>query len=216
MAVVTYKNQPAIHKTRGAVPLEGTSHVYRVTSILWPDQVEKWIENKIIGTSLHLCCGKSQLGDVRCDLYADDIDVRLDAARLPFPSKSFDTVIIDPPYSGKFQWNHDMLNELHRVASNRIIFQHWFCPVDKYGRFKKAHVFSLTDAAVAPYLSDDNVFLAVKDNKNYFVVKEDTSPDDFFLMDLAFWTPRTYFGRVQLISVLDAEYLWKTGVINND
>ena len=30
MATVTYKNQPAIDKTKGKIPLAGNSHVYRV------------------------------------------------------------------------------------------------------------------------------------------------------------------------------------------
>ena len=30
MASVTYKNQPAINKTKGNVPLAGTSHVYTI------------------------------------------------------------------------------------------------------------------------------------------------------------------------------------------
>ena len=29
-AIVTYKNQPAIDKTKGKIPLAGNSHVYRV------------------------------------------------------------------------------------------------------------------------------------------------------------------------------------------
>ena len=31
MSTVTYKNQPAIERTKGRVPLAGTSHLYRVS-----------------------------------------------------------------------------------------------------------------------------------------------------------------------------------------
>lgn len=92
--------------------------------------------------------------------------VKADAARLPFCNEAVDTILIDPPYNGIFQWNHDMLSELARVARQRIIFQHWFTPVDKEGRFKKSHKFQL--------------------------------------VDLALWQPQTYFGRAQVITVMDA------------
>lgn len=164
MPSVTYHNQPAIAATHGKVPLEGTKRPYTVRALLWPEDVERWIAARLIGVSLHVCCGKSQLGTYRVDMN-ESAHVRADAARLPFRDRAVDTVLIDPPYNGVFQWNHDMLAELARVARQRIIFQHWFTPVDKDGRFKKAHRFQL--------------------------------------VDLALWQPQTYFGRAQVITVMD-------------
>lgn len=181
MATVTYVNQPGIHKTRGAVPLAGTAHVYTVNKVLWPQEVEDFLSTRLVGKTLHVCCGKSMLGDVRLDLY-EEADVMADAARLPFANDSFDTVLIDPPYNGKFQWMHDMLNELHRVASQRIIHQHWYIPANKDGKFKKAHVFSLTEAVVVVEEDSEKVF---SNTENYV------------------WMPRTYFGRSQIISIFD-------------
>ena len=167
MPTVTYKNQPGIHATRGSVPLAGTSHVYTVAKVLWPEDVESFLETLLIPRSLHVCCGKSRLGDVRFDSDpSNEPDVAGDAADLPFPDCSFESVLCDPPYNGKFQWNHDLLSELSRVAASRIIFQHWFIPADKDGLWKKWHRFALSAAYV--------------------------------------WQPRTYFGRVQVISVFDA------------
>lgn len=166
MPTVTYKNQPAIHATRGAIPLSGTARPYTVSKVLWPDDVTRWLSAHLVGRTLHVCCGKSPLGDCRLDLHESDVDIRGDAARLPVASLSFDTILIDPPYNGVFQWNHDMLSELARVARRRIIFQHWFMPVNKVGEFKKAHRFKLSGVAV--------------------------------------WQPRTYFGRVQVITVMDS------------
>jgi hypothetical protein len=61
----------------------------------------------------------------------------------------FDTVLCDPPYNGVFQWNHDLLSELARVAKQRIIFQHWFIPATPQGRYKKAQErFALTQSYV--------------------------------------------------------------------
>ena len=165
MATVTYKNQPAIHATRGTVPLAGTSHVYTVSKVLWPEQVSSFLQSLFVGPCLHVCAGKSQLGDCRLDLNEPSVHVRGDAARLPFKDASWSTVLCDPPYNGKFQWNHDLLTELGRVAASRIIFQHWFMPVDMAGRFKKSHAWVLSSVYV--------------------------------------WQPRTYFGRVQVVSVLD-------------
>ncbi len=166
MSTVTYKNQPAIEKTKGTVPLAGNSHVYTVTKVLWPEAVEDFLQTLLIPKSLHVCCGKSKLGDVRVDLDPNvNPDFLYDAAAMPFKDGSFETVLCDPPYNGKFQWNHDMLSELSRIASKRIIFQHWFMPVDSQGRWKKFHEFELSGVYV--------------------------------------WQPRTYFGRVQVISVLD-------------
>ena len=150
MGNVTYKNQPAIDKTKGSVPLAGTSHIYRVKKKLWNDSIEDVLQGLFIGRTLHVCSGKSMLGDVRLDA---------DAENNP-------DVICDPPYNGKFQWNHDLLKELSRVASKRIIFQHWFIPANPSGTYKKAQ-------------------------------------EKFLLSDVLVWQPKTYFGRVQVVSVFD-------------
>lgn len=82
------------------------------------------------------------LGDIRADLDpAVFPHVICDAARLPFSDQSFDSVLCDPPYNGKFRWNHNVLSELSRIANKRIIFQHWFMPADPYGRWKNATTF---------------------------------------------------------------------------
>jgi hypothetical protein len=167
VGTVTYKNQPGIEKTKGAVPLAGTKHLYTVKKVLWPEEVADVLQPLLIPHSLHVCSGHSPLGDVRADFDPTvNPDVVCDAANLPFDDESFSTVLCDPPYNGKMQWNHDLLCELSRVASRRIIFQHWFIPADCEGRWKKWHKFKLSEVYI--------------------------------------WQPRTYFGRVQVISVFDA------------
>jgi hypothetical protein len=139
LGTVTYKNQPAIEKTKGNVPLAGTSHLYKVKKVLWPDSIQDFLRTLFIGKTLHVCCGKSLLGDVRLDLDPDNNpDIICDAAKMCLDDNSFETVLCDPPYNGQFQWNHDMLAELSRVASKRIIFQHWFIPANPSGTYKKA------------------------------------------------------------------------------
>ena len=147
MPTVTYKHQLGIHATRGSVPLAGTEHLYKVTKILWPDAVSTIIQSKLIEPSLHVCCGLSPLGSTRLDKFAPS-DVKADAASLPFKDRSFASVLCDPPYNGKMQWNHDMLSELSRVAEVRIIFQLWFIPANKFGYWKKCHQFQLSEVYV--------------------------------------------------------------------
>lgn len=166
MSTITYKKQNAAALAlKQGVPLEGTDHIYTVNAVLWPKKVEAFVETLLIGKSLHVCCGKSMIGDLRVDAFDETADVKADAANLPFENGSFETVLCDPPYNGKLQWNHDLLSELSRVASLRIIFQHWFMPGDMKGRYKKDHSFEITG--------------------------------------LYIWQPRTYFGRVNVLSVFD-------------
>lgn len=149
MSTVTYKHQPGIHATRGAIPLAGTRHLYRVSKVLWPEEISNAIQERLVGSTLHVCSGRSTLGQVRVDLDpAVSPTVIADAACLPFGTASFDTVLCDPPYNGVFQWNHDLLEELSRVARRRIIFQHWFLMANPDGFYKKDHRFSLSDVLV--------------------------------------------------------------------
>jgi hypothetical protein len=168
MATMTYKNQPAIGKVYGKAPLAGTSHVYTVTKLIWPENVQEFVGSLLEGRSLHVCCGKSPLGDVRLDLNEESADIRCDAANMKgfVEDDEFDTVLCDPPYNGNMQWNHDLLKELARVSSRRIVFQHWFIPATMMGFYKKAQ-------------------------------------DKFVVTAVYVWQPRTYFGRVQVITVFD-------------
>lgn len=147
---VTYKNQPGIDATKGNVPLAGTSHLYTVNKLLWPEQVEEVLQSLFVGRTLHACCGKSKLGDVRMDLdETHKPDIIGDAADMPVDADEYDTVLCDPPYNGDLGWNHRLLAELSRVASKRIIFQHWFIPAAPNGRYRKAQEkFALSDIYV--------------------------------------------------------------------
>lgn len=165
MSTTSYKKQAIGKALKRGIPLEGTDHIYIVNALLWPKVIEKFIGSLLIGKSLHVCCGKSTLGDLRVDMFEDTADLKADARKMPLPDKSFDTVLCDPPYNGKLQWNHDLLCELARLAKTRIIFQHWFMPGTLKGFYKK-----------------DNTF---KINQIYL------------------WQPKTYFGRVNVVSVWD-------------
>lgn len=138
MPTVTYHNQPGIDKTRGNIPIDGTDYPYKVTKVLWPKQVESFLETLLIPKSIHLCCGESKLGDIRVDLYKNDT-IKYDAAKITdiVSPNSYKTSVCDPPYNGKMQWNHDLLTALAVITSHRIIFQHWFIPATRKGYYRK-------------------------------------------------------------------------------
>ena len=71
------------------------------------------------GSTLNLCCGKSQIGDLRIDIDPTvKPDLVADIFNLP-SLEQFDNVIMDPPYSyyGKIKW----LFPLARLARKRFI-----------------------------------------------------------------------------------------------
>ena len=140
MTTITYKHQPAIGKTGGHVPLAGTKHLYTVSKVLWPKEIETFLATLFIGKTLHLCCGHSKLGDLRVDsdpLTQPDFLCEVEYIQDYFHDQSWDTVLCDPPYNGKFKWNHLLLSEIGRIARKRFIFQHWFIPANPDGTFKK-------------------------------------------------------------------------------
>jgi len=144
MSSVTYRHQPGIDATNGKVPISGTEYPYRVTKLLWPRQVEAYLETIFLGRTLHLCCGKSRLGDIRLDI--DPLhspSVLGDITRLPFASRSIETVLIDPPYNGRFQFNHDYLAEIARIGARRLIHQHWYLPANRKGTYRKSNAWKL-------------------------------------------------------------------------
>jgi len=94
---------------------------------LWSSSEEKFYSNLCIGKTLHVCCGKSKLGDVRVDIKPQDKDVRfMDYRNLEFPDLSFDTVICDPPWAKTEAVDKGLkwLHELSRVARKKIIIIH--------------------------------------------------------------------------------------------
>lgn len=94
----------------------------RVLQVNWvhhPD-VEKWLSKMAIGRTLNVCCGMSQVGEIRVD--TDPNTKRTeegDLFRLRFPARSFVTVICDPPFSyfNRFRW----IVELADIADKRLL-----------------------------------------------------------------------------------------------
>jgi len=85
---------------------------------IWSKKLTRFIRSKCIGYTLHVCSGSSQLGDIRLDLY-EKADIHADLEHLPFKPLSFDTCIIDPPFSyyKRMKW----VTQFARIARRRII-----------------------------------------------------------------------------------------------
>jgi len=87
---------------------------------VWPDRVERLFREEQTGNTLHVCCGKSDVGNVTLDADPrNDPDIVGDMFDLPFDGPRFDTVICDPPWKeiqhvGK---KHKLFFELLRVAN---------------------------------------------------------------------------------------------------
>lgn len=78
----------------------------------WPWGVEQFVAKHIKGYSLYVCCGKSDLGDVKVDKYVERIGVtKADMMNLPF-KEEFDTVICDPPWELPYHVRHRLLFNL--------------------------------------------------------------------------------------------------------
>jgi hypothetical protein len=64
-----------------------------------PKSVDSWLRTQIIGSSLNVCKGRSNLGDVTIDIVRElEPTLLADLSHLPFENKTFDTIICDPPF----------------------------------------------------------------------------------------------------------------------
>jgi len=84
---------------------------------------EEFIKKSLVGRSLNVCCGQSNLGSIRVDL--DEIhhpDLVCDYFKLPYKECEFDTVIFDPPFQD--YWKQGLTHALQKIgklASKRFI-----------------------------------------------------------------------------------------------
>lgn len=87
----------------------------------FPYELEKLIGSLIEGKSLHICCGASELGDVRFDLYpeaATGANFRGSMFNLPFKNGSFDTVICDPPWHLSYDVRFSLMFQIRDVLKH--------------------------------------------------------------------------------------------------
>ena len=85
-----------------------------IEAFSWTSTIERFL-SEIIDESplLHVCSGKSELGDVTVDKYTE-ADYNCDMKILPFNNDSFGAVFCDPP------WNNGMKRDV-AVAMKEFI-----------------------------------------------------------------------------------------------
>jgi 23S rRNA A2030 N6-methylase RlmJ len=100
----------------------------------FPTSTEDFIKKHTKGKILHVCCGSSNLGDVRIDRWKQENQksdgfIIADMFHLPIKRDSFDTVIADPPWNLAYHVRHRLIFSLRDSIkwSGHLIFNClWF------------------------------------------------------------------------------------------
>lgn len=91
-----------------------------VNSWRWNHHEECLVRKWILGSSIHICCGMSKVGDIRFDIESSvKPDILGDILHNDLQSNFKDSVISDPPWNLGFTPRY--WKELKRIAKKRII-----------------------------------------------------------------------------------------------
>ena len=106
----------------------------------WLPIKEALIGSYLVSPSLHVCSGKSKLGDVQVDLWMP-ASVKASMLLLPFQSNCFKSVLCDPPWRMANHFRPKLLWELRRVlcVGGRLILRAPWTP--KIPRLDRVEVF---------------------------------------------------------------------------
>ena len=89
----------------------------------WPKKAIALMQRELIPPVLHVPCGSApDIGDLSIDLYME-ADITADMNHLPIRSRSFNTVLSDPPWINPKQWTTKWVRELARVSRKRVIIR---------------------------------------------------------------------------------------------
>jgi len=100
----------------------------------FPEVTHDFIKSKCKGKILHVCCGNSDIGDIRMDIEWQWIQdrntfVKADMFHIPLKPNSFDTVICDPVWNLPYHVRHKLIYQLRdMVKLNGILIFNclWF------------------------------------------------------------------------------------------
>ena len=101
----------------------------------FPQDTHDFIKSKIVGKSLHVCCGNSSLGDYHIDIEKQpdqdkDSFILADMFHLPIKPQLFDTVICDPIWNLGYHVRHKLIWQLRdcvKYPNGILIFNSlWF------------------------------------------------------------------------------------------
>lgn len=97
----------------------------------WGRSLRAWFHRELSSVTdpperpvVHVCSGKSTLGDIRLDIAEDCGNVRADAFSLPFADGSVPTIVSDPPYDWPLQYRMRYFIELARVHKGGGLLLH--------------------------------------------------------------------------------------------
>ena len=101
-----------------APPLPIPKHLQFRKSWRWPHAIESFFELRIEDKySLHVCCGQSEVGNVRIDLDPNSKRTQEgDMRNIPFPNNTFDVVFGDWPWKMNFYKRFRPFYEMARVC----------------------------------------------------------------------------------------------------
>lgn len=110
-------------------------------SWVWDKKVNDFAKERIIGKSINICAGLSNVGDVKIDLDPQNSSViKGDMINLPYEDESFDTVISDPPWKIGFFQRQKPFFEAIRLCKigGRIIYNCTWKPISKCVELEEA------------------------------------------------------------------------------
>lgn len=96
----------------------------------WPDSVEAFIRSRARGFTVHVCSGKSSLGDLRIDSDTEEANIKADCFNVPLRDDIADTVLCDPPWGMQYHLRGKLVKELRRILKpgGQLIFCAPFSP----------------------------------------------------------------------------------------
>jgi hypothetical protein len=116
-----------------------------------PESTEAWLRKMIIGKTLNVCCGLSQVGDVRIDTDSKTArTIQGDLFNLKYKPGSFDTVICDPPF-GYYKDTRWILHLSH-IAKKRLLLSSGPVALNNLLPRFKANLYALTSKTNIYYL----------------------------------------------------------------
>jgi ubiquinone/menaquinone biosynthesis C-methylase UbiE len=110
---------------------------------IWPEKVRQEISSYMFGrgTSLNICSGLSDLGDIKVDIDPKNASIqKADMNKLPFADETFDVVLSDPPWKISFFKRMKPFFEAVRVCKTggTIIYNCTWWPISKFVKLEKA------------------------------------------------------------------------------
>ena len=87
----------------------------------FPERTEEFLKTKLTGKILHICCGASNLGDIRLDIEKQPEQKTEgfligDMYNLPFRNNNFDSAFIDPawniPYHKRMKFCYEIRDKI--------------------------------------------------------------------------------------------------------